>query len=159
MRKKKRAIEDKALIEKLLLRCEALQLGLWDGEQPYVVTVNFGYADGAIYFHSAGEGRKLECIKKNGLASFVAVAEHELIRADKACGFSTYYKSVSGFGRAELLSDPQEKAKGLDAVMSHYGGPTGAYDDKVLSRTAVVRIDVESMVGKVNPAFPGDPQI
>ncbi|TVM24012.1 pyridoxamine 5'-phosphate oxidase family protein, partial [Oceanidesulfovibrio marinus] len=124
------------------MHCEALQLGLWDGEQPHVATVKFGDAAGAIYFHSAGEGRKLDCIKSTGLASFVAVAYPELIRSDKAFGFSTYYKSVSGFGRAELLSDPQEKAKGLDAVMSHYGGPTGAYDDKVLARTAVVRIDV-----------------
>ncbi|TVM33773.1 pyridoxamine 5'-phosphate oxidase family protein [Oceanidesulfovibrio marinus] len=151
MRKKERAIEDKAQVEELLLRCEVIQLGLWDGEQPYVVAVNFGYKDGAIYFHSAPDGRKVECVQKNGMVSFVAIAEHAIVRADKACGFTTHFKSVSGFGRAALLADPAEKAKGLDAIMAHYDGPVGEYDEKVLERTAVVRIAVESMVGKINP--------
>ena len=42
MRKEKRAIKDKAKVEALLRRCQTLQLGLWDGAEPYVVTVNFG---------------------------------------------------------------------------------------------------------------------
>lgn len=151
MRKKERAVEDKAQVEALLLQCEAIQLGLWDGEQPYVVAVNFGYRDGAVYFHTAIEGRKIECIEKNGMVSFVAIAEHKIVRADKACGFTTHFKSVSGFGTAVLLTDPAEKAKGLDAIMAHYDGPIGGYDEKVLERTAVVRIKVESMVGKINP--------
>jgi len=87
------------------------------------------------------------------------VVENELIRDRKACGFSTHYKSVSGFGRAEFLSDPADKAHGLDVIMAHHGGPVGSYEPKVLERTAVVRVAIESLVGKVNPAFEGDPQI
>jgi hypothetical protein len=159
MRKAKREIKDKTMVEALLRRCHTVHLGLWDGKEPYVVTVDFGYEAGAIYFHSAPEGRKADCIRENGLVSFQAVAECELIRAEKGCGFTTHYKSVSGFGHGVFLTDPAEKAKGLDVIMQHHDGPTGGYEPNVLARTEVVRVALETLVGKVNPAFPGDPQI
>ncbi|GAB7081842.1 pyridoxamine 5'-phosphate oxidase family protein [Megalodesulfovibrio paquesii] len=159
MRKEKRAIRDNAQVEALLKQCTTMQLGLWDGEEPYAVTVNFGYADGCIYFHSAREGRKMDCIRKNGLVSFITVVESELVRAEKACGYSTFYKSVSGFGRAEELTDAEEKAQALDVIMAHHEGPVRTYDARVLERTAVVRVTLEKLIGKGNPAFAGDPQV
>lgn len=159
MQQKKREIQGKAQVEELLRGCRTLQLGLWDGEEPYVVTVNFGYADGAIYFHSAMQGRKIDCIRGNGLASFAAVVESELIREPTACGYTTHYTSVTGFGRARLLESEVEKIAGMDVILSQHGGPTGAYDAKVLTRTAVIKVELERLVGKVNPAYPGDPQV
>jgi uncharacterized protein len=159
MRQKKREIQDKAKVEELLRGCRTMQLGLWDGAEPYVVTVNFGYAEDCIYFHSAMDGRKFRCIKDNGLVSFATVFESELITAEKACGYSTYYTSITGFGRARFLESPEEKAAGMDVIMAQHGGPTGVYDDRVLGRTAVIKVELERLVGKVNPAYPGDPQI
>ena len=159
MRKENRAIRDRNVIEGLLRRCRTLQLGLWDGCEPYVVTVNFGYEDGAVYFHSALEGRKMDCIRANGLVSFVAVAESELIREDLPCGFTTHYKSVSGFGHGEILQDPADKAAGLAVIMRQHGGPETGFDARVLERTAVVRVALRDLIGKVNPAFSGDPQV
>jgi len=159
MRHPKREIKDKAKVEELLKSCTTLQLGLWDGGRPYVATVDFGYADGAVYFHSAVAGRKMDCIRQNGLAAFAAVVESELIRAEDGCGYTTHYTSITGFGRATVLEDPAEKARGLDVILAQHQGPTGGYPEKVLQKTAVVRIDLEELVGKVNPAYPGDPQI
>ncbi len=159
MRKEKRAIRDTAAIEEMLRRCRTLQLGLWDGEEPYVVTVNFGYEAGAIYFHSALAGRKLDCVRRNGLVSFFTMVESELIRADSPCGYTTHFKSVTGVGRGEELTDPDAKAAGLAIIMAQHGGPTTGFDPRVLARTAVVRVNIREMVGKVNPAFAGDPQV
>ena len=159
MRKENRAIRDRNVIEGLLRSCRTLQLGLWDGREPYVVTVNFGYEDGAVYFHSALEGRKMDCIRANGLVSFVAVAESELIREDLPCGFTTHYKSVSGFGHGEILDDPADTAAGLAAIMRQHGGPDTGFDARVLERTAVVRVVLRDLIGKGNPAFEGDPQV
>ena len=159
MRHPKRAIQDKARVEELLRSCTTMQLGLWDGGRPYVVTVDFGYADNAVYFHSAMEGRKMDCIRANGLAAFTAVVESELIRAEDGCGYTTHYTSVAGSGRAVVLDDPTDKARGLDVILAQHDGPTGGYPEKVLGKTAVVRIDLDELVGKVNPAYPGDPQI
>jgi nitroimidazol reductase NimA-like FMN-containing flavoprotein (pyridoxamine 5'-phosphate oxidase superfamily) len=48
-----------------------------------------------------------------------------------------------------LISDPEEKRRGLDALMLQYGwkGETG-YPDSMLERTAVLRLDAESVTGK-----------
>jgi hypothetical protein len=159
MRHPKREIQDKAKVEELLKGCTTMQLALWDGDMPYAVTVNFGYADNAVYFHSAMDGRKMDCIRKNGLAAFISVVESELIRAEDGCGYTTHFTSITGCGRATVLEDPADKAAGLDVILAQHDGPTGGYPEKVLSRTAVVRIDLDELVGKVNPAYPGDPQI
>lgn len=152
MRKAQREIKDKPLVEALLRRCQLIHLALWDGERPYAVTVNCGYEGGAVFFHCAQEGRKIECLRANGLVSFQAVAEYELVRAGKGCGFTAHYKSVSGFGKARELTDPAEKAAALDVIMAQHDGPKGNYPPEILERTAVVRIDVEEMTGKSNPA-------
>jgi hypothetical protein len=159
MRHPKREIQDKAKVEELLKGCTTLQLGLWDGEKPYAVTVDFGYTDNAVYFHSAAGGLKMDCVRANGLAAFTTVVDSELIRAEDGCGYTTHYTSVSGRGRATVLEDPAEKAAGLDVILAQHQGPVGGYPEKVLSKTAVVRIDLDELVGKVNPAYPGDPQI
>lgn len=159
MRHPKRELRDKAKVEELLKGCTTMQLALWDGAAPYAVTVNFGYADNAVYFHGAREGRKMDCIRANGLAAFTAVAESELIRAEDGCGYTTHYTSISGRGKAEILEDPAAKGAALDVILAQHDGPTGGYPEKVLDRTAVVRIELDELVGKVNPAYPGDPQI
>ena len=159
MRHPKREIKDKAKVEALLKSCMTMQLGLWDGGRPYVVTVDFGYADNAVYFHSADAGRKMDCIRANGLAAFTTVVESELIRAEDGCGYTTHFTSITGHGRATVLDAPEAKAAGLDVILAQHQGPTGGYPEKVLRKTAVVRIDLDELVGKVNPAYPGDPQI
>ncbi|WP_320172413.1 pyridoxamine 5'-phosphate oxidase family protein [Maridesulfovibrio sp.] len=159
MRHPKREIKDRNKVEELLKSCTTMQLGLWDGVKPYAVTVNFGYADNAVYFHSAMEGLKMDCVRANGLVAFTTVVESELIRAEDGCGYTTHYTSVSGFGKATLLEAPEDKAAALDVILAQHQGPTGGYPDKVLQKTAVVRIDLDELVGKVNPAYPGDPQI
>lgn len=159
MRHPQREIKDKAQVEALLRRCMTMQLGLWDGDRPYVATVDFGYADNAVYFHSAQDGRKMDCIRANGLIAFAAVAGSALVRAEDGCGYTTHYTSVTGFGTATVLEDPGDKAAGLDVILEQHQGPTGNYPEAVLAKTAVVRIDLVELVGKVNPAYPGDPQI
>lgn len=151
MRKEKRALRDKEQLENLLRRCHIVHLALWDGEEPYAVTVNFGYDAGAIYFHSALEGRKIDCIRANALVSFIAVVESELIREELPCGYTTHYTSVSGFGLAAILEDAADKAAGLAVIMRHHGGPDTDFDARVLERTAVVRVTLRDMIGKVNP--------
>jgi len=58
------------------------------------------------------------------------------------------YQSVIGFGRARLIEDPAEKAAGLQALMRHYGEGPFSFDPGVLEKTAVIRVEVESLTGK-----------
>ncbi len=65
MRRREREIRDQAGIQEILEKGLVCRLGLYDGQYPYVVPMNFGYRDGRIYFHCAAEGRKIDILQKN----------------------------------------------------------------------------------------------
>ena len=157
MRKAEREIKDFKLVEALLQRAEYVHLALWDGVSPYIVPVSFGYADKALYFHSSCKSRKADCLRLCDRVGFSAVLEYDLKRMPKACDYTAHFRSVVGTGRATLLQGREEKLRGLDIVMGHYGGPQGHYPEAVLDITCVVRVDVLEMTGKSNPPWQGDP--
>ena len=71
-----------------------------------------------------------------------------VIRDTKPCSWGMRYRSVIGFGKAVILADPQEKQRGLDCIMRHYGcGPT-TFSREDLKTVAVIRIAIGSMTGK-----------
>ena len=162
MRRKDREVKDFDEIINILSRSKVLHLALISGGKPYSVPVNFGYCveddNGAkkltIYFHGAGEGKKLDAIKENPFVSFCTETDSELSGYDNACDWTCYYESAIGFGNATILDDKTERTKGLDALMLHnrYKLPAGiktiAYNAMYLSKTAVVKIEVSEITGK-----------
>jgi hypothetical protein len=58
------------------------------------------------------------------------------------------YRSVIGFGRACFIEDDEEKKKGLNCIMRHYGGGTHQFSDDDIRNVYVIRIDIDSMTGK-----------
>ncbi|MCX8006518.1 MAG: pyridoxamine 5'-phosphate oxidase family protein [Coriobacteriia bacterium] len=133
--------------EALLRRARVVRLGLADDEGPYVVPLNFGFADGRIYVHGPREGRRLEAIARDPRVCF-EVDECEIVPADEPCGYTARFASVIGYGRARLLATDEEKRAGLAVLMRHYGGPEDGFEQAVLEKTAVVEIEIESMSGK-----------
>ncbi|MBO4385759.1 MAG: pyridoxamine 5'-phosphate oxidase family protein [Treponema sp.] len=162
MRRKDREVKDFDQIIDILSRSKVLHLALISEGKPYSVPVNFGYilsdVNGerklSVFFHGAGEGKKLDAIKENNAVSFCAEACADVSGGDNACEWTCYYESVIGFGSAEILEGKKERAKGLDAIMLHNGYkiPAGvkviAYNAMYLAKTAVVKIDVSEITGK-----------
>lgn len=124
------------------------RLGLYDGQYPYVVPMNYGYRDGRLYFHCAGEGRKMDILKKNDRVCIEIDITTGIVRGDAPCRWATRYRSLIGFGRARIVEEEYEKKAGLDAIVEHYGGSGGEYDEKFLKRTTVIEVILESMTGK-----------
>ena len=63
-----REIRDKEIIKAILDMCDVISIGMFDGEYPYVLPVNFGYEfeEDLIFFtHHAVVGYKNDLIKKN----------------------------------------------------------------------------------------------
>jgi nitroimidazol reductase NimA-like FMN-containing flavoprotein (pyridoxamine 5'-phosphate oxidase superfamily) len=148
MRKNQYEITDRAEIDAIIEAAEVCRLGLSTDGEPYVVPVSFGYDGGALYFHSAAEGRKIEMIRANPRACFEVEGASEIIRRETACAYSVRYRSVIGFGRAAILTDREEKRRGLEILMAHYGMPEATFDDAAVDGVAVVRLDVEEVTGK-----------
>ena len=148
MRRREREIRDEAGIQEILEKGLVCRLGLYDGQYPYVVPMNYGYRDGRLYFHCAGEGRKIDILKKNDRVCIEVDIDSRIVRGDTPCRWAAKYRSVIGFGRARIIDDDKTKKAGLDVIMAHYGGGGGEYDEKSLKLTTMIEVVLESVTGK-----------
>jgi len=148
MRNWAREITDRAELEQVLARAEVLYLALHDEPAPYLIPLNFAYADGGIWFHCAREGTKLDLIRRDPRVGFSAVADARIVPGAAACDYAACGRSVVGRGSARIVTDPDERRRGLDALMRHYGAGAPVYRADSIGRACVVRIDVEELRGK-----------
>jgi nitroimidazol reductase NimA-like FMN-containing flavoprotein (pyridoxamine 5'-phosphate oxidase superfamily) len=152
MRRNDRLITDSAKIEQIIKKSDVCRIAMVDGDLPYLVTMNFGYKPGnpaCLYFHCANEGRKLDIIKKNNTVCFQMDIDHELITADKACGFTMHFKSIVGYGQINSVSSREEKIEGLNYIMKQYTGKDSfEYAYKMLDKTTILKLEIESMNAK-----------
>jgi uncharacterized protein len=150
MRRTDREITDRAEMDEILASAKVLRLGMAVDGEPYVVPLHFGHVGEHLFVHSAGEGRKIEFLKKNPRICFEVTTDYEILPSqDGACQWAARFRSVIGFGRATFLTDPNERKHALDVMMEHYSGkPSHDYEAKYTSRIAVIRIDIAHMTGK-----------
>ena len=152
MRRKDREINDIAETESVIHKCDVCRIAFADNNIPYIVTMNFGYVKGdkkCFYFHCAPSGRKLELMEKNNYVCFEMDTDHVLVKAEKGCDWGMQFSSVVGYGRLYLVTDAEERKKGLDCIMFHYSGQKGfTYDERILSATRILRLDIEEITAK-----------
>ena len=114
----------------------------------YGIPLNYVMDGSSIYFHCAPEGYKLECMKVNPRVSFCVVGRTNVI-PDK---FSTEYESVVARGIMSLELAPEERQHALELLLDKYSPEykeTGMkYLEKSFHRTAVLRLDIETVSGK-----------
>lgn len=125
---------------------------------PYI-TVSFTRKDGSAYgvplslactqddvwyFHCAPEGNKLEALAAHPEVCLSAVTKCAPTIGPKDGSFTLQYRSAIAFGKAELVTDEQEKITALRAIcMRFLPKHMDAFDEAIarsLHRTAVVRI-------------------
>jgi uncharacterized protein len=152
MRRREREIVNIEEIESIISCADVCRIAFADGNDPYIVTMNFGYSGGnekKIYFHCAVEGKKLEMIRKNNYVCFEMDTDHNLHTGKNACNCGMSYRSVVGWGRISVLTDNEEKKTGLDSIMSHYSPEKSfSYDQSTLDRTLLLRLDIQKVTGK-----------
>jgi nitroimidazol reductase NimA-like FMN-containing flavoprotein (pyridoxamine 5'-phosphate oxidase superfamily) len=148
MRRTDRQITDSAEIESILQGSMICRLGLADGGEPYIVPLSFGYSGGAIYLHSALDGKKISMINRNPRCCFEIDQCGKVTRTEPPCAWGIEYRSVIGFGKVRIIEDSEEKKRGLNCIMSHYGGETQQFSEENIRNVCIIRIDIESMTGK-----------
>lgn len=121
---------------------------------PYGVPLNIVRTDDhTFYFHCAGEGEKLDCIKANPNVCISAVGRCKPTVGPKDGSFTLEYQSAIGFGIAEVITSDEEKILALRTICQrflpdnmHNFEPSIA---RSLARTTVVRITLtQPLTGK-----------
>jgi nitroimidazol reductase NimA-like FMN-containing flavoprotein (pyridoxamine 5'-phosphate oxidase superfamily) len=149
MRKSRQEIKDKAVLEEILSGAEICRLSMVDGELPYIIPVNYGYRDGHIYIHSAREGKKIDLLQNNRLICFEVEDTVQIVKGEKACDWTTRYRSVVGYGTMEILSDAASKQEGLEVIMAQHGASElENFDAENLKRMVILKLRITSLTGK-----------
>lgn len=152
MRRNDREITDPNEIFDILRRCEVCHLAL-GGEYPYVLPLNFGFCHEngilTLYFHGASEGEKLDRIRRDPRAGFAAETNVRLRVSESPCGCTAGFESVIGFGAASVVTDPDEREKGLTLLLRHCGHEGNLdFDPRVLEKTTVFKLTADRFTAK-----------
>lgn len=149
MRKKEKEITDQGEIEKIISKNKICRIALCDNDVPYIIPMNFGYKGNKIFLHTGREGKKIEIIKKNSNVCFEITDSIEIVQAEKACDFSTKYRSVIGFGTIKIVNDLSEKKEALQIIMNqHTNKKDWQFPDEIVAKTTILEIEIESLTGK-----------
>jgi uncharacterized protein len=155
-RRKERAMKSPEEMKSLLERMAVGHLAMTTQDGPYVVPLNYLFAEGCIYLHSGPKGRKIETLRNDPRVCFLADDAGPQVRWDKGCGISQIYESVMCFGKAEFVERPEEKRRILEMMVRKFIPPDSPLPlgDENVAGTVVIRIQVEWMTGKANRISP-----
>ena len=154
MRRQDRMVANIDEIKDILNSTRIIHLGMMDGDYPYVVPLHFGYeiVDDIlyIYVHGYHEGKKFNLIKVNPHVFIEIDGNDEALVSggDIPCKYSSVYSSVMGRGEAVYLANIDEKAHGLQMLMTQQTGREFTCTDAMVNSVGGVQIKVVDYTAK-----------
>lgn len=156
MTRRERQIFDVEKIKEILDKSKVLHLGMVDGDEPYVVPMNYGYEfideEPVIYLHCARRGRKIDILKAHSKVFFEMECDLVPFEGEVACKYGISYSSIMGRGNAVIVDDVEEKKHALSVIMKTQTGKHFVFEDKMVSVVCVIRIDVSEYTAKYRPS-------
>lgn len=157
MTRREQQVTDINEIIGILDKSKVVHVGMIDGDEPYVVPMNYGYIleDGkpVIYLHGARRGRKIDAIKANPKVFYEMCCDITPFEGEVACKYGITYASIMGRGLATLVEDVEEKKKALSILMKTQTGKDFTFEDKLTTVVSIIKIDTLEFTAKKRP-FP-----
>jgi uncharacterized protein len=160
MRRAFNEIKDRDTIRDILSKTMIGRLAtIGEDGYPYITAVNYVYFRGAVYFHCASSGEKLNNIARNNRVCFavdrpLAYLDTEFDKSLPACEVGQFYQSVVIRGWAEIVVEMEEKVAALNALMAIHEGVDEfaeiTADSKAVGLCQVVAVRIESLSAKAN---------
>ncbi len=152
MRRKDREITGRDEQLSIMKNADAVRIAFAVDNEPYIVAMNFGFTwekRPTLYLHCAGEGKKLDMMRRNGRVCFQMDVDHQMVVDPVACRWSMNYASIVGWGMLTEVTDEKERFHGLSLIMENYGkkGRSG-FPAETFQITTVLRLDIEDMCAK-----------
>lgn len=118
-----------------------------DNGYPYAIPISCAYVDGALLFHCAGIGSKLELIERDNRACFTATISY----TPEPAKFTAHYESVVCYGHIETLPEDERMEGLIDFTAGTYGIPRESIADGVRNypgHPLVLRMTIDHMTAK-----------
>ncbi len=140
-------LEDRAEIENVIAHCDICYVGMVDGNEPYVIPMNFGYKDNIIYLHSAPEGRCIRLLEKNNRVCITFSNGHKLVfqHPQVACSYRMKSHSVIAYGNVNFVEDKEKKVDALNIIMGQYSDKIFQYSDPAVVNVKVWTVEIDQI--------------
>lgn len=152
MQNREREITDKGEVWAIIEGGRYATLSLCRGNEPYVVTLNYGPdpRTKALYFHCALKGLKLEFVRENSKVCGTVIEDRGYLMSK--CSHA--YTSAVFWGRMTIVSDPEGKRHALAVMIDHLEDDPDAVKDRLLKNkevtdgVGILRLDIKTISGK-----------
>lgn len=158
MRRNKYEITDRDEMIRIMAEANVGRMATIDADgYPYITPVNFVFHEGAVYFHCALEGEKLDNIDRDPRVCFevdipLAYLEVAFNEKNSPCNTHQLFHCVVMRGKARVLPDGPLKVAALNALVAKHEGNEDfdqvSEDMPAYKICKVVEIIPESMTGK-----------
>ena len=153
--RREKLITDTQTVEQILNKSKILHLGLVDGDEPYVVPMNYGHTFEnnklTLWLHGAKNGKKYDLIRKNPKVFFEMECDIEPFEGEVACKYGITYSSLMGKGIATIVETADEKQAALSYLMKTQTDKDFEFNEKLASIVNIIRIDVSEFTAKHRP--------
>lgn len=153
LRRSEKAITNPTEMWDIIAMQKYMTLALCKDNAPYLVTVNYGcdQAAGCLYFHCAGEGKKMDYLRANPVVWGQIVEDNGYL--DGKCDHA--FRAVQFEGRVTFVEDAEEKRRALSLMIDRLESDPEAVKarlitDKALERVTIGQVHIETMTGKAN---------
>lgn len=116
---------------------------------PYAVPLNFYYDAnaGCLYFHGAGQGHKMDSIRRSDKVTFNVLSNGWKDEGD----WWLQFNSVTVFGRIQVLEDGTERQTALRAIGRKYYPDAASAEravQKYMDHVCILKLTPEHITGK-----------
>src|SRR5512143_2121539 len=154
----KRGEYDHAAVYRILEEAFICHVGFISDGKPVVIPTSYGRIGDDLYIHGSAASRMLRSLEKGIDVCVTVTLIVRLVLARSAFHHSINYRSVVIFGKASVVSDPDEKIKALHALTDHIvprrWGDVRAPNDSELRATMVLKVPLIEVSAKVRTGPP-----
>lgn len=138
-------------MEAIIQEATVCYVGMTSGEGPYVLPMNFAFADGCVYLHADIHGTKIDILRQNPSVCINFNTGNELFHRHKevGCSWGMKFKSVNVHGKVVFVEEYDEKYRVMKLVMQKYSGEDYEFSEPSIRNVLVMRIKIEKITGKV----------
>ncbi len=157
---KKKASYNKKIIHRILDAGLLAHVGFNQKDGPVVVPMLYGRHKKEIYLHGARKARIIRLLEDTNRISLNVTLLDGIVLARSTFNSSMHYRSVTVFGKPELLEDHKEKLSAM-RVISENTVP-GRWDEvrdshiNEVKMTGVIKVIIEDASAKISDSDPDD---
>lgn len=145
------SIEENERVDRILKSEQICFVGFSDENAlPYVLPMNYGYDESAIYLHSGPEGKSIRILEHNPNVCITFCTQPKLVwqHPDVACSYRMQSESVICNGKVEFVEEYSEKERILGIIMRQYSDNDFKYSTPSIKNVKIWKVLIDSVSAK-----------